>query len=102
MSDSDAASADLGVLGLAVMGSNLARNFARHGHRVALFNRTPSRTRELVAEHGDEGVFLPSEDLAGFVAEHYGPDQIFVLYCRRGKEQNDNCHQNRPTKTSMF
>ncbi len=33
-------SADIGVTGLAVMGRNLARNLARHGHRVALHNRS--------------------------------------------------------------
>ena len=49
--------ADIGVTGLAVMGRNLARNFARHGHVVALHNRSPARTRSLVAEHGDEGTF---------------------------------------------
>ena len=32
--------AQIGVTGLAVMGRNLARNFARHGHTVALHNRT--------------------------------------------------------------
>jgi 6-phosphogluconate dehydrogenase len=36
--------ADIGVFGLAVMGGNLARNFARHGHTVALHNRTQART----------------------------------------------------------
>ena len=41
--------ADIGVTGLAVMGRNLARNFARHGHVVALHNRSPERTRSLVA-----------------------------------------------------
>ena len=38
-------SADIGVTGLAVMGRNLARNLARHGHVVALHNRSPERTR---------------------------------------------------------
>ncbi|MDT4931877.1 MAG: hypothetical protein QOF92_4744, partial [Pseudonocardiales bacterium] len=33
---SDLATADIGVTGLAVMGRNLARNLARHGHTVAL------------------------------------------------------------------
>ena len=33
--------ADIGVTGLAVMGANLARNFARHGYTVALHNRSP-------------------------------------------------------------
>ena len=52
--------AQIGVTGLAVMGRNLARNLARHGYRVALHNRTVERTRSLVAEHGDEGTFVPS------------------------------------------
>ena len=30
----------IGVTGLAVMGANLARNLARHGHQVVLHNRT--------------------------------------------------------------
>ena len=41
-------SADIGVYGLGVMGANLARNLARHGHSVAVFNRTPARTRRLM------------------------------------------------------
>ena len=36
--------ADLGVVGLAVMGANLARNAARRGFGVALFNRHSART----------------------------------------------------------
>jgi 6-phosphogluconate dehydrogenase len=73
------ATADIGVVGLAVMGSNLARNLARHGHTVALFNRTPTRTRELVAEHGAEGDFVPSEDLAGFVASLKRPRRMILM-----------------------
>ena len=42
---------DLGVLGLATMGANLARNAARKGFGVALFNRHGARTDELVAAH---------------------------------------------------
>ena len=33
-----AGTADIGVTGLAVMGSNIARNFARHGYTVAVHN----------------------------------------------------------------
>ena len=39
---------DLGVLGLAAMGANLARNAARKGFGVAVCNR-PGSHRELVA-----------------------------------------------------
>ena len=50
---SDSATANIGVIGLAVMGSNLARNLARHGHTVAVFNRTHARTlAHLEAHHG--------------------------------------------------
>ena len=42
--------AQIGVTGLAVMGRNLARNFARHGHRVAIHNRSYAKTESLVAD----------------------------------------------------
>ncbi len=73
------ASADIGVVGLAVMGRNLARNFARHGHTVAVFNRTASRVDDLVREHGGEGAFVPSHDLAGFVASLRSPRRVMVM-----------------------
>ena len=44
--------AQIGVTGLAVMGSNLARNFANHGYTVALHNRSVAKTDALLAEHG--------------------------------------------------
>jgi 6-phosphogluconate dehydrogenase len=71
--------ADIGVTGLAVMGRNLARNLARHGHAVALHNRSPQRTASLVAEHGDEGTFVPSESMADFVASLRRPRAIIVM-----------------------
>ena len=62
------ASADLGVFGLGVMGANLARNLARHGHSVAVFNRTLARTERLMERYGSEGDFVPASDLKDFVA----------------------------------
>ncbi|MBC7592720.1 MAG: hypothetical protein H7288_02055, partial [Kineosporiaceae bacterium] len=48
MSESGSAQANIGVVGLAVMGSNLARNLAgRAGNTVAVYNRSPERTRLL-------------------------------------------------------
>ena len=49
------ATAQIGVTGLAVMGRNLARNFARHGYTVALHNRTAARTKALVEDFGARG-----------------------------------------------
>jgi len=71
--------AQIGVTGLAVMGRNLARNLARHGYRVALHNRTFERTQSLVAEHGDEGTFLPSESMKEFVASLERPRAIIIM-----------------------
>ncbi len=79
MSESTTASADIGVTGLAVMGRNLARNLARNGFTVALHNRTHARTESLIKEHGDEGSFVPNEELADFVASLKQPRAIIIM-----------------------
>jgi 6-phosphogluconate dehydrogenase len=71
--------ADIGVTGLAVMGSNLARNFARHGFTVALHNRTQARTDALVAAHGDEGRFVPSSSTEEFVRALQPPRRVVAM-----------------------
>jgi 6-phosphogluconate dehydrogenase len=71
--------ARIGVTGLAVMGRNLARNFARHGHPVALHNRTAARTKALVDEFGHEGTFLPAETPEQFVAALERPRRVLVM-----------------------
>ncbi len=73
------ASAQIGVTGLAVMGRNLARNFARHGYTVALHNRTAARTRALVEEFGDEGSFVPTETAEDFVAALEKPRRLMIM-----------------------
>ncbi len=42
---------DIGVVGLGVMGANLARNLASRGHRVAGYDRNPESARRLAARH---------------------------------------------------
>ena len=71
--------AEIGVTGLAVMGRNLARNFARHGYTVALHNRSFAKTQSLVADHGDEGTFVASETMADFVASLARPRKVVVM-----------------------
>jgi len=46
------AECDLGLVGLGVMGRNLALNFTDHGFKVAVYNRTPDKTRDFVAGAG--------------------------------------------------
>jgi 6-phosphogluconate dehydrogenase len=71
--------AQIGVTGLAVMGRNLARNFARNGYAVALHNRTAARTKSLVEEHGHEGTFVATETLEEFVAALERPRRVVIM-----------------------
>src|SRR3954467_10485874 len=71
--------AQIGVTGLAVMGRNLARNFARNGFTVAIHNRSYAKTQSLVADHGDEGTFVPSESMADFVASLERPRKVVIM-----------------------
>jgi 6-phosphogluconate dehydrogenase len=71
--------AQIGVTGLAVMGRNLARNFARHGHTVAVHNRSYGRTKELVDSYGHEGTFLPAETAEEFVASLERPRRVIIM-----------------------
>ncbi len=80
--------ADIGVLGLAVMGANLARNAARKGFGVALFNRNHERTDKLMAEHGAEGRFYPARTIEEFVAALAKPRAIIIMV-KAGKPVDD-------------
>ncbi|MEV8321337.1 NADP-dependent phosphogluconate dehydrogenase [Streptomyces sp. NPDC059900] len=72
-------SAQIGVTGLAVMGRNLARNFARNGYTVALHNRTAAKTHALVEEFGDEGDFIATETAKEFVAALERPRRLVIM-----------------------
>ncbi|MGW3405715.1 NAD(P)-binding domain-containing protein, partial [Streptomyces zhihengii] len=71
--------ARIGVTGLAVMGRNLARNFARNGLTVAVHNRTAARTRALVEDFGDEGSFVACESAEEFVAALERPRRLVIM-----------------------
>ncbi|TDZ77685.1 NADP-dependent phosphogluconate dehydrogenase [Mycobacteroides salmoniphilum] len=71
--------AQIGVTGLAVMGSNIARNFARHGYTVALHNRSVAKTDALLADHGSEGNFIRSETVDEFVAALERPRRVLIM-----------------------
>ncbi len=70
---------EIGVTGLAVMGANIARNIARRGIPVAVHNRTPARTRQLIADHGDEGSFTAAETLPELVEALERPRRIIIM-----------------------
>ncbi|NUS94848.1 MAG: NADP-dependent phosphogluconate dehydrogenase [Nocardia sp.] len=76
---SSTARAQIGVTGLAVMGSNIARNFAKHGYTVALHNRSVAKTDALLAAHGDDGDFVRTETVAEFVAALEKPRRVLIM-----------------------
>lgn len=79
MSPSTEPTAQIGVTGLAVMGSNIARNFARHGYTVALHNRSIAKTDALLAEHGGDGEFVRSETIEEFLAALQRPRRVLIM-----------------------
>ncbi|MEN2740128.1 NADP-dependent phosphogluconate dehydrogenase [Microbacterium sp. X-17] len=73
------ATANIGVVGLAVMGSNLARNLAsREGNTVAVFNRSRSKTDALVVEHPEAG-FLPAFTYEEFADTLQAPRTAIIM-----------------------
>jgi 6-phosphogluconate dehydrogenase len=82
------ATCDIGVIGLATMGANLARNAARKGSAVAVHNRSPERTAQLIERHGGEGALTPCDTLETFVSALRTPRAI-ILSVAAGKPVDD-------------
>ncbi|WP_417235418.1 NADP-dependent phosphogluconate dehydrogenase [Arthrobacter sp.] len=71
--------AQIGVTGLAVMGANLARNFARNGYTVALHNRSVEKTDALLQAHGSEGEFIRTETMEELVESLETPRRVLLM-----------------------
>lgn len=72
------ANMDIGMVGMAVMGSSLALNMADHGYQVACYNYTPDLTEKFVKEHPHENAH-PFYDLKAFVASLKKPRKIMMM-----------------------
>jgi len=68
----------IGVVGLAVMGRNLALNIESRGHAVSVFNRTREKTDELIAEFPDRKL-VPAYTLDAFVESLEKPRRILLM-----------------------
>ena len=89
------ASADIGLIGLAVMGSNLALNIAEKGYTIAVHNRTAARIDEFLvaaAEQGLEHRVVPEADLARFIGAVRRPRSIIIMV-KAGKPVDDMIEQ---------
>jgi 6-phosphogluconate dehydrogenase len=71
---------DIGLIGLAVMGQNLALNIADHGFKISVYNRTTSKMEEFVAENPDTpGGVVGHAELKDFVAGLKRPRKVIIM-----------------------
>ncbi len=74
------ARSDIGLIGLAVMGQNLALNIADHGFQISVYNRTTEKTDKFVADHADTpGGLIGAKTLEAFVQSLARPRKIVIL-----------------------
>ena len=71
---------DIGLIGLAVMGQNLALNIADHGFQISVYNRTTEKTDKFVAENPTTpGGVVGTKTLQEFVASLAKPRKMIIL-----------------------
>jgi 6-phosphogluconate dehydrogenase len=80
--------ADLGLIGLAVMGRNLVLNLADHGYSVAVYNRSPERTDEFVATEASDATVVATHSLEHLVDALERP-RVIVLMIKAGAPVDD-------------
>ncbi|ACB08853.1 MULTISPECIES: NADP-dependent phosphogluconate dehydrogenase [Thermotoga] len=82
----------IGLIGLAVMGQNLALNIARKGYKVSVYNRTAQRTEEFVKNRVTNEEIEPHYDIESFVKSLERPRKI-ILMVKAGKPVDDTISQ---------
>ena len=71
--------ADIGLIGLAVMGQNLVLNMADHGYRVAVFNRTTSKVDEFIDGPAKDKNIIGTHSLEELVASLEKPRKVMLM-----------------------
>ncbi len=77
----------LAVIGLSTMGANLARNAARSGATVSVFNRTAEKTDAFMKAHGKEGTFVATKTLKELVHSLQSPRAILLMVKADGVDE---------------
>jgi 6-phosphogluconate dehydrogenase len=90
--------AHIGLIGLAVMGQNLARNIARNGFPIAVYNRTRDRTDIFVRDYGNTAI-SHAYTVEEFVASLERPRRI-ILMVKAGAAVEALAQQLRPVLES--
>jgi len=71
--------ADIGLIGLAVMGENLVLNMERHGFRVAVFNRTVEKVDKFLTGRGKGKNIIGTHSIPEFIASLKTPRKIMLM-----------------------
>lgn len=69
----------IGLIGLGTMGAALARNAARNGATVSIYNRTREKTDAFAAAYGSEGRFVACTTLKEFVDSLPRPRSMIIM-----------------------
>jgi len=80
--------ADIGLIGLAVMGENLVLNMESKGYTVAVFNRTVDKVDKFVNGRGKGRNFIGAHSLEELVASLERPRKVMMLV-KAGKPVDD-------------
>ncbi len=80
--------ADIGLIGLAVMGENLVLNMERNGYTVAVYNRTVEKVEKFMNGRGKEKKFIGAHSIEEFVASLERPRKVMLLV-KAGKPVDD-------------
>ena len=71
--------ADIGLIGLAVMGQNLVMNMADHGFRIAVFNRTTSKVDDFIHGAAQGMTIVGTHRLEELVASLSSPRKVMLM-----------------------
>lgn len=71
--------ADIGLIGLAVMGQNLALNINDHGFRLAVYNRTTSKVDDFINGAAKNTRIIGTHSIEEFVASLQTPRRILLM-----------------------
>ena len=80
--------ADIGLIGLAVMGENLVLNMESKGYTVAVYNRTVSRVDQFIGGRGAGKKFIGAHSIEELVASLERPRKVMMLV-KAGKPVDD-------------
>lgn len=80
--------ADIGLIGLAVMGENLVLNMERNGFTVAVYNRTVEKVDKFMSGRGKDKKFIGAHSIEEFISSLERPRKVMMLV-KAGKPVDD-------------